>query len=94
MGFSGFDNPYTTISNCNSKVEDDLQLDEIILLITELPKSDRYMIYKSVLYMLPSIMTVKNISSSKSKEYISMITRVNQAECPVGYFLLKLCNPG
>ena len=80
--------------NITDPVEENLKLEEIISLITKLSKSDRYLIYKSVCYMVPRIMAAKKISRRKAKIYISMITRVNQAKHPIGYFWLRLNNPG
>ena len=74
-------------------VKENLKLDEIISLITELPESDRYVIYESLDNMLPYIMKTKNISKRKAKEYISMITRVKKAAHPVGYFWLRFKYP-
>ncbi len=81
-------------ANMPDPVEENLELDEIISLITELPESDRYVIYESINYMLPNIMKAKNISEKKAKIYISMVTRVKQAAHPVGYFWLRFKNSG
>ena len=76
----------------NDPVEENLKLDEILSLITKLPKSDRHVIYECARYWALYIMKEKKISRRTAKKYISMITRVNQAAHPVGYFLLKLTN--
>ncbi len=81
-------------ANMPDPVEENLELDEIISLITELPESDRYVIYESLDNMLPYIMKIKNISKRKAKKYISMITRVKKAAHSVGYFWLKFKYPG
>ena len=81
-------------ANMPDPVEENLKLNEIISLITELPEPDRYVIYESIGYMIPRIMKTKNISKRKAKKYISMITRVKQAAHPVGYFWLRFINPG
>ena len=80
--------------NMPDPVEEDLKLDEIISLITKLPESDRYVIYESIGYMVAYIMKTKNISEIEAEQYMSMLTRVNLAAHPVGYFWLKLKNPG
>ena len=80
--------------NMTDPVESDLKLDEIISLITKLPKSDRHVIYESACDMTGYIMKTKKISKKKAKKYISMITRTNQAEHPIGYLWLRLKNPG
>ncbi len=80
--------------NMADPVESDLKLDEIISLITKLPKSERYVIYESIKYMLPRIMKAKKISEEIAEQYISTITRVNQAAHPLGYFWLRLKNIG
>ncbi len=64
--------------NMPDPVEEDLTLDEIISLITKLPKSDRYLIHKSVRYMVPSIMKTKKISRQKAKELIFTITHLSR----------------
>ncbi len=76
--------------NMTDPVEEGLKLGEIISLINKLPKSDRYVIYETVRYMVPTIMATKKISYRKSEIYISMITRTNQAESFLGYYWLKL----
>ncbi len=80
--------------NMADPVEEDLKLDKIISLITKLPKSDRCLIYETVHDKAPMIMAVKKISEEKSKIYISMITRTDQAKNNIGYFWLRLKNPG
>ncbi len=76
--------------NMADPVEEDLKLDNIISLITKLPKSDRCLIHKTAIYMAPSIMKAKKISEEIAEQYISMITRTNQAESFLSYSWLRL----
>ena len=80
--------------SCNmpDPVEEGLKLDEIISLITKLPKSDRYLIHKSVRYMIPGIMKTKRISRKKAEEFISTITHISRYEFFRYHFLSKLRN--
>ncbi len=76
--------------NMPDPVEEDLTLDEIISLITKLPKSDRYLIYKSIRNMVPSIMKTKKISRQKAEEFILAITHISRGEFLSYHFLSKL----
>ena len=78
--------------NMPDPVKEDLKLDEIISLITKLPKSDRCLIHKSVIYMMPSIMRTKKISRKKAEEFISSITHISRHEFFRYRLLLKLRN--
>ena len=53
--------------NMNDPVEEGLKLDEIISLITKLPKSDRYVIYESVRYWASLIMKEKKYQEGEQK---------------------------
>ena len=55
--------------NMADPVEEGLKLDEIISLINKLPKSDRYVIYETVRYMVPTIMATKKYHI-ESQKYI------------------------
>ena len=75
--------------NMADPVEENLTLDEITSLITKLPKSDRYLIYKSVRNMVPRIMKTKKISKQKAKEFILAITHISRHELFIYRLLLK-----
>ena len=75
--------------NMADPVEENLTLDEITSLITKLPKSDRYLIYKSVRNMVPSIMKTKKISRQKAEEFILAITHISRHEFLSYHFLSK-----
>ena len=67
------------LNNMKDPVEEKLKLNNIISLVTKLPKSDRYVIYESISHLSSHVMNTKNISRIKAQRYISMITRTNQA---------------
>ena len=75
--------------NMPDPVEENLTLDEITSLITKLPKSDRYLIYKSVRNMVPHIMKIKKISRQKAEEFILAITHISRHELFIYRLLLK-----
>ena len=78
--------------SCNmpDPVEEDLSLDEIIALITKLPKTNRYLIYKSIRYMIQNIMRTEKISRKEAEEFISVITHISWHAFLKYHFLSKL----
>ena len=80
--------------NMPDPVEENLTLDEIVSLITKLPKSDRYLIHQSAKYMARRIAKTKKISRQKAKEIISTITHLSRYKLfrypLLPKFLLKL----
>ena len=78
--------------NMADPVEENLTLDEIVSLITKLPKSDRYLIHQSAKYMVRRIVKTKKISRQKAKEIISTITHLSRYKLFRYPFLSKVKN--